>query len=194
MRRGPPFAGYFLRSGCRQGPPVRAEALDFHLLAADLVVHGLDMVAADLLQPDFLDYPRSLADQSLLGGLADLDHAVRPIDVADVFGVGNRAPQNLGMLLVQGYVRRDFLFRYKPAHASRAGFDHALADLELLLGEPQHLVVDLGQFGRHRDLLHGGNRSGGDRGGGGLDLGDWSKAAISAASCASSSSINCSRS
>src|SRR6516164_7880626 len=58
---------------CRQRPPIRADALDFHLLAADLIAHSLDVIAADLLQPDFLDHPRGLADQGLFGGLADLD-------------------------------------------------------------------------------------------------------------------------
>ena len=71
-----------LRFQCRQGPPVRSEALDFHLLAADLVVHGLDVVAADLLEPDFFDHPRGLADQCLFGGLPDFDRGVCPIDIA----------------------------------------------------------------------------------------------------------------
>src|SRR6516162_7125650 len=174
MRRGPLFAECSLCPRCCQGSAVRSEALDLHLLAADLVVHGLDMVAADLLQPDFFDHARSLVDQRLLSGLADFERGVRPIDIADVFGVGNRAPQNLGMFLVQGYVCGDLLFRHKPAHPRHAGLDHPLADQKLLFGEPQHLVVRLGQFGRHRNLLHGGNRRRGDRSRRGFDLGDRS--------------------
>jgi hypothetical protein len=116
-------------------------------------VYGLDVIAADLPQSDLLDHPRSLADESLLGGLSDFDRGVCLVNLADVFGVGNGTPQNVGMFLVQGYVRGDFLFLYKPAHPRHPGFDHALADLQLLLGEPQHLVMRLGQFGRHRNLL-----------------------------------------
>jgi hypothetical protein len=41
---------------------------------------------------------------------------------------------------------------------------------------PPHFIVRLGQFGRHRDLLHRGNRRRGDRSGGGFDLGGWSEA------------------
>ena len=63
-------------------------------------MHGLDVVAADLLEPDFFDHPRGLADQCLFGGLPDFDRGVCPIDIAGVFGVGNRATQNLGMFLV----------------------------------------------------------------------------------------------
>ena len=77
---------------------------------------------------------------------------------------------------VQGYIRRDLLFRYEPAHPRHAGLDHALADLQLLFGKPQHLIVRLGQFGRHRNFLHGGNRCRSDRRSGGFDLGDRSKA------------------
>src|SRR5215471_11668155 len=46
VRTLPAFAESSLCSRCCQGPPVRSEALDFHLLAADLVAHGLDVVAA----------------------------------------------------------------------------------------------------------------------------------------------------
>jgi hypothetical protein len=64
------FAECSLRSRSRQRPSVRSERLDFHRLAADLVVHGLDMVAADLPKPDFFDHSRGLADQRLLRSLA----------------------------------------------------------------------------------------------------------------------------
>src|SRR5215813_10291534 len=54
--REPRASAKFLRSRYRQGPPIRAEALDLHLLPADLVMHRLDVITADLLQPDFLNH------------------------------------------------------------------------------------------------------------------------------------------
>src|SRR5208283_3641563 len=155
----------------RQRSPVGAQPLDLDLLAADLVVYGLDVIAADLLQRDLLDHPCSLADQNLLGGLSDIYRGVCPVDLAEVFRIVDGAAQNVGMLLVQGHVRRNFTLGDKTAHACLAGFDHALADVQLLFGKTEHLVMHLGQLGRHRDLLYGGNRSCGDRSNDGFHFG-----------------------
>jgi hypothetical protein len=137
-------------------------------------MHGLDVFAADFLERDFLDDARGLVHKGLLGGFDDLDGLVRPVDLADVFWIGDSAPQNVCMLLVQGYVGRNLTLGHEATHARLAGFDHALADLELLFGKPEHLVMRLGELGRHGYLLLGGNRRRGDLGSGGFDPGGWS--------------------
>ena len=49
-------------SRCGYWFSIRAEALDLDLLPADLVMHRLDVITADLPQPDLLNHPSSLAD------------------------------------------------------------------------------------------------------------------------------------
>jgi hypothetical protein len=57
---------------------VGAEALDFDLLTPELVLNRLDVVGANLLEPDFLDDSRRFVDERVLGSLDDLDCAVCP--------------------------------------------------------------------------------------------------------------------
>src|SRR5215470_1192293 len=64
-----------------QRPPAGVQALDLDLLAAHLVVHGLDMIRAGDAQPDFLNDTRCLVHECLLGSLDDFDCAIRPVDV-----------------------------------------------------------------------------------------------------------------
>jgi hypothetical protein len=69
--------------------PISAHALNLDLLLApQLVSDGLDVVGANSLQPDFLNDSRRLVDQRMLGGLDDLDRAVRPIYLPDVGWIG----------------------------------------------------------------------------------------------------------
>jgi hypothetical protein len=80
------------------------------------------------------------------------------------------------MLFVQSYVGGDVLLGDKTADPGRAGFDHALVDLQLPFGEPQYLVTSLGQFGRHRYRLHGCKGGSSSRSGSSLDPSGWSDA------------------
>ncbi len=63
------------RSGRLRGSndlAVGVKPLDFDLLAAEFVPNRLDVVGANLLEPDFLDDSRGLVDQRVLGSLDDL--------------------------------------------------------------------------------------------------------------------------
>src|ERR1700722_11208708 len=105
---------------------VGAEALDFDLLAAEFVPDRLDMVRANLLEPDFLDDSRRLVDQRVLGSLDDLDRAVRPIDFTHESRIGNRLAQNLRMLLVEGYILGNFAFGHDRRTRARPVSDISL--------------------------------------------------------------------
>jgi hypothetical protein len=66
------------------------------------------------------------------------------------------------MLLVQGHVLLDLALGDEATNAGAAAFVHFLADPQLLLGEAQHLVMDLGRLRGHGDGLHRGQRRGSD--------------------------------
>src|SRR5215469_13523566 len=94
----------------------------------------------------------------MLGGLNDLDFAVRPIDLTDVLRIRYRLAQDFGMLLMQAYVGGRLAFGGVPADAGPPGLDHLLADLQLLFRQPQDSVVRLGELGRHSYLLRSSER------------------------------------
>src|ERR1700722_11920399 len=109
---------------------VGAEALDFDLLAAEFVPDRLDVVGANLLEPDFLDDSRRLVDERVLGSLDDLNRSVRPIDFADESRIGNRLAQPLRMLLVEGNILGDLALSHEPPNAGPARFGHLFANFQ----------------------------------------------------------------
>ena len=160
-------AASFPRSERTSGPrvsndlAVRAKTLDFDLLAAEFVMDRFDVVGANLLQPDFLDDPRRLVDQRVLGSLDDLDRAVRPIDFAHESRIGNRLAQHFRMLLVERYVLSNFALGNEPPNAGPARFGHLFTDFQMLLREAQDIGLRGGKLGRDGNLLLGRKRKGG---------------------------------
>src|ERR1700733_6382111 len=140
---------------------VRAKTLDFDLLAAEFVPDRLDVVRANLLQPDFLDDPRRLVDQRVLGSLDDPHRAVRPIDFAHESRIGNRLAQHFRMLLVERDVLSDFALGNEPPNAGPTRFVHFLADFQVLLCEAQDIGLRSGELGRDGNLLLVCQREGG---------------------------------
>src|ERR1700722_13367123 len=140
---------------------VGAEALDFDLLTTEFVPDRLDVVGANLLEPDFLDDSRRLVDQRVLGSLDDLDRAVRPIDFAHESRIRNRLAQHFRMLLVEGYILGDFALGHEPPNAGPARFGHLFADFQMLLREAQDIGLRSSELGRDGNLLHGRKRDGG---------------------------------
>jgi hypothetical protein len=140
---------------------VRTKSLDFDLLAAEFVPDRLDVVGANLLQPDFLDDSRRLVDERVLGSLDDLDCAVSPIDFAHESRIGNRLAQHLRMLLVESYVLGDFALGHEPPNAGPAGFGHLFANFQMLLREAQHIGLRSRELGRDGNLLFARQREGG---------------------------------
>ena len=118
------------------------------------------MIGADLLQLDLFDDARGLADQRTFRSLDHLDLGIVPVDVGKVRGLAHGAAQHFGMLLVQGHVLFDLALGDEATNAGAAAFVHFLADPQLLLGEAQHLVMDLGRLRGHGDGLHRGQRRG----------------------------------
>jgi len=131
------------------------------LLAAKFVPDRLDVVGANLLEPDFLDDPRRLVDQRVLGSLDDLDRAVRPIDFAHESRIGNRLAQHFRMLLVERDVLSDFALGHEPPNAGPTRFVHFLADFQVLLCEAQDIGLRSGELGSDGNLLLVRQREGG---------------------------------
>ena len=142
--------------------PSRSDALDFDLLAADLVPDRLDMVGPDLLQRDFFDNAGRLIRQRMFSGLDDFDRVVRPIDVANVFGIGDCLAEDFRVLFVKRHVSDDFTFGDEAANASAARLGHLFADLQMLLGEAKDIWLRGREFRRNGDLLHGRERDVGE--------------------------------
>ena len=125
-------------------------------------MHRFDVIAADLVQPDFLDNADGLADQRVLGRLDHFDLAVRPVDRGECCGFIDGATKDFGMLLMQRHVLGDLALNGKAADPGATGFDHLLADLQLLLGQAQKVSMRRRDLGRYRHCLRGrlSNRSG----------------------------------
>ena len=68
-----------------------------------------------------------------------------PIHVGKRIGIIDHAADHLGVLLPERDLSLDRTLHHIAADAGLAGLDGALADLELLLGQPQHLVLDVAQ-------------------------------------------------
>jgi hypothetical protein len=139
-------------------PSSGIDPLDLSLLTAELFVHGFHVLGADLLERDFLDNPRGLAHQRMLGGLDDLDRAIRPIQFADEVRVGDGATQHLRMLFVQSNICRNVTLSREAAHSCPARLNHLFTDLQLFFGEAQHLVMGLRDLWRDGDILRYSDR------------------------------------